>query len=93
MSNELPSSSASLHTFLGDRAFENSVLIKGGLEVLGPITGAGLPSGGLDWSTAPATPTSPGTAGQMAYSPTHFYVCTALNTWKRVAWEAWVVGA
>ncbi len=34
---------------------------------------------------APATATSTGTAGQVAYDATHFYVCVATNTWVRVA--------
>lgn len=33
---------------------------------------------------APATATSLGTPGQVAYDSTHFYVCIATNTWVRV---------
>ena len=32
---------------------------------------------------APATATSTGIAGQIAYDATHFYVCVATNTWVR----------
>lgn len=32
---------------------------------------------------APATATSAGTPGQVAYDATHFYVCVATNTWVR----------
>jgi hypothetical protein len=40
----------------------------------------------LALSTAfPATASDPGTPGQTAYSATHFYVCVATDTWKRVA--------
>lgn len=35
-------------------------------------------------SGAPATSTSIGVAGQVAYDGTYFYVCTSTNTWKRV---------
>ena len=38
-----------------------------------------------DWVTVPVTATSSGTAGQVAYDATHFYVCIATNTWVRVA--------
>jgi hypothetical protein len=44
------------------------------------------------WVTAPAHATSTGTAGQMAYDSTYLYVCTAANTWKKIAWsgsDAW----
>jgi hypothetical protein len=34
-------------------------------------------------SNAPATNSSTGTAGQMAYDGTHLYVCVATNTWVR----------
>ena len=36
-----------------------------------------------NWVTAPATATSTGTAGQVAYDATHFYICVATNTWVR----------
>lgn len=32
---------------------------------------------------APATATSAGKSGQIAFDATHFYVCVALNTWVR----------
>lgn len=32
---------------------------------------------------APATATSAGTPGQVAFDATHFYVCIATNTWVR----------
>lgn len=35
--------------------------------------------------TAPATATSPGTKGQLAFDATHLYVCIATNTWIRAA--------
>lgn len=36
-----------------------------------------------DWVDAPATASSTGTAGQVAYDATHFYVCVATDTWVR----------
>lgn len=39
--------------------------------------------------SAPATASSTGTAGQIAYDASYFYVCTGSNTWKRVAIGSW----
>jgi len=39
--------------------------------------------------SAPATASSTGTAGQIAYDASYFYVCTATNTWKRTALSTW----
>ena len=38
---------------------------------------------------APATATSTGKAGQVAYDGSYFYVCSAANTWLRVAIATW----
>ena len=38
-----------------------------------------------NWVPAPATASSAGVAGQVAYDATHFYVCVAASTWCRVA--------
>jgi hypothetical protein len=45
--------------------------------------------GGISWLSAPASPTSAGTAGQIAYDGSHFYLATATNTWKRAAISTW----
>lgn len=39
----------------------------------------------IPFVAAPATATSAGVAGNMAYDSSYFYICTATNTWKRVA--------
>jgi hypothetical protein len=39
--------------------------------------------------TPPATATSSGTAGQIAYDSNYVYICTATNTWKRSALSSW----
>lgn len=44
------------------------------------------------WVAAPASQTATGTVGQKAYDANYFYVCSATNSWKRVAWtpgDAW----
>lgn len=38
---------------------------------------------------APALASSSGTAGQIAYDSSYFYVCISSNTWKRVAISTW----
>ena len=42
-------------------------------------------SGGISYVTAPTSNTSTGTAGQQAYDSSYFYICTATNTWGRLA--------
>lgn len=37
----------------------------------------------------PATATSPGVKGQIAYDANYMYVCTAANTWTRTAMSSW----
>jgi hypothetical protein len=39
--------------------------------------------------SVPATATSSGTAGQIAYDTSFLYVCVATNTWRRVAIGTW----
>lgn len=39
--------------------------------------------------TAPATASSAGTAGQIAYASGFIYVCVATNTWQRAALITW----
>ncbi len=44
---------------------------------------------GGQWVSPPATATSAGTAGQMAYAAPYLYVCVDTNTWRRVALSTW----
>ena len=39
--------------------------------------------------TAPTSPTDTGIAGEIAVDADYIYVCTATDTWKRVALAAW----
>ena len=39
--------------------------------------------------SAPASATSTGVAGTIAYDSSYVYICTATNTWKRVAISSW----
>lgn len=38
---------------------------------------------------APATATSTGQPGQIAYDSSYLYICTAVNTWKRTTLSSW----
>lgn len=38
---------------------------------------------------APATATSAGSPGQIAFDSTHFYVCIASNSWVRATLASW----
>jgi hypothetical protein len=40
-------------------------------------------------SSVPATVTSTGTAGQLAYNSSHVYICVATNTWRRASITTW----
>lgn len=40
-------------------------------------------------STVPATSTSTGVAGTVAFDSTYVYVCVATNSWKRIALQTW----
>jgi hypothetical protein len=39
--------------------------------------------------TAPASAGATGTTGQIAFDSSYIYICTAANTWKRVAIATW----
>jgi hypothetical protein len=40
-------------------------------------------------ASIPSTPTSTGVVGQIAADSSFFYICTATNTWRRVALTTW----
>jgi len=44
---------------------------------------------GLTWSSVPASATAMGTAGQIAYDGSYFYLASASNTWVRAALSTW----
>jgi hypothetical protein len=61
-----------------------------GESITGPTgpTGATGPLG-ITGPTAPASATGPGTAGTIVWDSDYVYVCTATDTWKRVAIATW----
>ena len=38
---------------------------------------------------APPAASSAGTAGDIRWDDTHLYICTSLNTWRRIAHSTW----
>ena len=42
-----------------------------------------------NWVSVPASASAAGTAGQVSYDSTHFYVCIASSSWARVAIASW----
>jgi hypothetical protein len=53
------------------------------------VTRAKLATGAIFETTAPATASSTGTAGMIAYDGDYFYVCVASNTWLKAALATW----
>jgi hypothetical protein len=39
-------------------------------------------------ANSPVSSTSTGTTGTIAYNESYFYVCTATNSWQRIAWDS-----
>jgi len=64
-------------------------VIKWNGTVWAPGDDTGGSGSGMTWSSVPATPTSTGIAGQMAYADNYLYVCVATNVWKRTILATW----
>lgn len=58
-----------------------NIYVDGSIEVNGNLT--------INNSYVPSAANSPGTAGQLAWTSTHLYICVAANTWKRADIAAW----
>lgn len=65
---------------------EKMALSSTGLAVTGEISATGLVSVG---GSTPASASATGTAGTITWDSSYVYVCTATNTWKRVAIATW----
>jgi hypothetical protein len=53
------------------------------------VSGSSGSNSGLSWSSVPSSGTSTGTAGQIAYDGSYFYICTATNLWSRSPISTW----
>jgi hypothetical protein len=60
-------------------------------NIVSVTLGGGGGGSGLTWSSVPASATASGTAGQIAYDGSYFYVASATNTWVRAALSTWTV--
>jgi hypothetical protein len=78
------STSASTNTTSGALRVAGGAGIAGALHVGGQINGLGAVQSGT-----PASAAATGTAGQIRWDAGYIYVCTATNTWKRVAISTW----
>ena len=78
------STSASTNTTTGALRVAGGAGIAGALHVGGQINGLGAVQPGT-----PASAAATGTAGQIRWDADYIYVCTATNTWKRVAISTW----
>ena len=85
--NETPEASDVIDVrFLGAAVTVSDVIyddltVTGNLTVTNNVTLSGI----LQAPQATKTSTSAGTAGQVCWDTNYIYVCTAVNTWKRVA--------
>jgi hypothetical protein len=64
------------------------------LSVLGNVGAVSFmawtdPASKVNFGTAPASATSTGAAGDVVWTVDYIYVCTATDTWKRVAIATW----
>jgi hypothetical protein len=80
-SGSIPTASASV---LG------GVKVGSGLTITdGVLAATGGGGSGLTWSSVPASATATGTAGQIAYDGSYFYVAVGSNQWERAALSTW----
>lgn len=79
LSNSSFTASAHDSTYTFPLADTDAYDIVQGLNIIGYVQA----TGGLIINAAPATSTSDGVAGQLAYDANYIYVCVAPNSWKR----------
>jgi hypothetical protein len=84
LTQQLVDTTPSTSTTTGALRIAGGAGIAGALHVGGQINGLGAVQSGT-----PASATATGTAGQVRWDTDYIYVCTATNTWKRVAISTW----
>jgi len=92
-------SGMTLNNFLAGSLFPQVTITSGGMRPITTNVGD-LGTTALRWNTTwtnnlivttatPASASATGTAGMIAWDSFYIYVCTATNTWKRVAIATW----
>ena len=77
---------ASTSTTTGALVVSGGVGVAGAVNVGGNLTVVGST---IIATQTPASAAASGTAGTIAWDSSYIYVCTATNTWKRVAIATW----
>lgn len=67
------------------RAIQQARLNASIAERKAEATASSIGSSKLSWGPVPLSSSDTGQPGQVAYDATTFYLCTATNTWGRVA--------
>ncbi len=96
---------SSNYTWTGDHIFDNTVNIADRLDFNNPVYSTSLQLSDLSASnvlylpensgtlvarsSSPASASSPGTTREIAWDASYIYICTATDTWKRVAVSTW----
>jgi len=83
----LASTTPSTLTTNGALVVTGGVGVGGAMNVGGAVTVGGTVIHTL--SATPASATAAGTVGTMSWDANYIYICTATNTWKRVAIATW----
>jgi hypothetical protein len=84
-----------VQTVSGAKSFISQATFVGGLITANSTisAGSGSVSAGdfrvANLNTAPSSSTDTGTTGEIRYTADYIYVCTATDTWKRVALSTW----
>jgi hypothetical protein len=73
----------------GEAASENGVILWDNENGYPVVSSGGAFSQVALFGSVPASAAAPGMAGQMAWDADYIYVCTATDTWKRVAIATW----
>lgn len=64
------------------------IALSGDLQFVGGTLTV-LYTGVAQWTSPPSSASDPGTPGDIAYDSLYLYICTDVNTWRRVALSTW----
>ena len=75
--------------FTGNGSGMSGILLPADIDTFAELDAIVADETLLKWVTAPATATSAGTAGQIAYDANYFYVCVSTDVWRRTVMASW----